>query len=314
MSAPEFSVVVPAYEAEATIGDTVRSVLAQTHPDFELIVVDDGSRRPVAEVVESVAGGDPRVRVIRQGNQGPAAARNAGIESARGRLVGLLDSDDMYMPGYLRAVHAAFTASPEAGLAFTDCWMLEAASHRVYRDTGLSVYGIETTAMDGEELLAALLAHNFITASTVTVRADALAAAGGYDTSLHGSEDYDLWLRIAASGHGAVRPPGCLVLLRDRPGSQSKKRLMMATNHLEVLRLSRQRFELPAPTRQALDRQIAAQTVAVRGFGGASDLPALRFRARYRLARLKTRLLGPLLLRRRAPPEVSAAFPDLGLR
>ncbi len=313
MSVPGFSVVVPAYDAEATIADTVGSVLAQTHTDFELIVVDDGSKRPVAEVVESVAGGDPRVRVMRQTNQGPAAARNAGIRSARGRLIALLDSDDMYMPGYLRAVHGAFQASPAAGLAFTDCWMLEAASHRIYRDTGLSTYGIEATAMGAEELLGALLAHNFITASTVTVRADALAAAGGYDTSLHGSEDYDLWLRIAAAGHGAVRPPGCLVLLRDRPGSQSKRRLMMARNHLVVLRLSRRRFELPAATREALDRQIAAQEVAVRGFGGDRDLPALRFRARYRLARLKTRLLSPFLLRRRAPAEVAAAFPDLGL-
>jgi Glycosyl transferase family 2 len=313
VSGPEFSIVVPAYEAEATIADTVRSVLAQTHTDFELIVVDDGSERPVAELVESIAGGDRRVRVMRQSNQGPAAARNAGIGSARGRLIGLLDSDDMYMPGYLRAVHRAFEASPEAGLAFTDCWMLEAASHRIYRDTGLSTYGIEVTAMDGDELLAALLAHNFITASTVTVRADVLADAGGYDTSLQGSEDYDLWLRIAAKGRGAVRPAGCLVLLRDRPGSQSKKRLMMARNHLEVLRLSRQRFELPAAVREALDRQISAQNVAVRGFAGARDMPALRFRALYRLARLKTRLLGPFLLRRRAPQEVAAAFPDLGL-
>jgi glycosyltransferase involved in cell wall biosynthesis len=314
VSEPVFSVVVPAYDAEETIEATVRSVIAQTFADFELIVVDDGSARPVGDLVESAAGGDRRVRVIRQPNQGPAAARNAGIESARGRIVSLLDSDDMYMPGYLRGVHDAFEAAPAAGLAFTDCWMLEAASHRIYRQTGLSTYGVEATSLSAEELLLALLGHNFITASTVSVRSEALAAVGGYDASIQGSEDYDLWLRIAASGRGGVRPPGRLVLLRDRPGSLSKKRLLMANAHLDVLRRSRTRFDLPAPSREALDRQIAAQELAVRGFGGGGGARALGFRLRYRLARLKTRLLAPFLLRRRAPREVTSAFPELRLR
>ena len=234
MSRPAFSVVVPAYDAARPFPRRSAPSSPRPAPKFELIVVDDGSTEPLVPLVSSVAAEDPG-RLIRQENAGPAAARNTGIRSATADLVSLLDSDELYMPGYLGSVRAALQRSPEAGIAFTDCRILNGASKRIYRETGLSTYGFEAAELDGEQLLHGLLELNFITASTVTVRKRALEEVGGYATELQGSEDYDLWLRIAAAGFGAVRPPGRLVVLRDRPGSQSKDRLLMARGLRDVL-------------------------------------------------------------------------------
>ena len=311
MSRPAFSVVIPAYDAAATLPSTIRSVIAQSCTEFELIVVDDGSAEPLAPLVSSVCGGDPRVRVIRQENAGPAAARNTGIRGATADLVSVLDSDDLYMPGYLSSVRAALERSGEAGIAFTDCWILNGASKRIYRETGLSTYGFEAAELDGEQLLHALLELNFITASTVTVRKRALEEVGGYATELQGSEDYDLWLRIAAAGFGAVRPPGRLVVLRDRPGSQSKDRLLMARGLRDVLSRAAAGPALPDEVREMVEARVHGQEVAIRAFAGEHDRAALGFRIRHRLALLKTRLATPLEWRRRPPREVLAAFGDL---
>ncbi len=311
MSEPAFSVVVPAYNAAGTLPSTIRSVLGQTRPDFELIVVDDGSTDPVAGLVSSVAGDDPRVRVIRQENRGPAAARNTGIRSAGAGLVSVLDSDDLYMPDYLESVHTALAASPDAGIAFTDCWILNGASKRIYRQTCLSSYQFTSTELSSEALLPALLELNFITASTVTVRREAVIAVGGYASALRGSEDYDLWLRIAAAGYGAVRPPGCHAVLRDRPGSQSKDRLLMARGLHDVLLRAASEFELSGDAREVVEARIRGQELAIRGFAGENDRAALGFRLRHRLALAKTRLATPFEWRRRPPQEVVSALGDV---
>jgi glycosyltransferase involved in cell wall biosynthesis len=306
-----FSVVVPAYNAARTLPATIRSVLAQTFTEFELIVVDDGSTEPVEPLVASVCGGDPRVRVIRQQNAGPAAARDTGIHNARADLVSVLDSDDLYMPEYVSSVRTALQRSPEAGIAFTDCWILNDESKRIHRETGLSTYGVDATELSGEEFLPALLELNFITASTVTVRKQALEEAGGFATELQASEDYELWLRIAAAGFGAVRPPGRLVVLRNRPGSMSKNRLLMARSLRDVLSRASTDPNLPDAVREMVEARVRRQEVAIRAFAGEHDRAALGFRLRHRLALLKTRLATPLEWRRRPPQEVLAAFRDL---
>ena len=98
MNTPRLSVVTPAFNAEATIDTCVASVRAQTNPDLELIVVDDGSSDGTVDAVERQAARDPRVRLLRQENAGPSRARNAGIAAARAPLVGFLDSDDAWLP------------------------------------------------------------------------------------------------------------------------------------------------------------------------------------------------------------------------
>src|SRR5688500_7031207 len=95
------SVVMPAYNAEATIASAMASVRAQTYAGWELIVVDDGSTDRTAEIAAGAAATDKRIRVIRQRNQGVAAARNAAIEAATGRYLAFLDADDLWLPSKL---------------------------------------------------------------------------------------------------------------------------------------------------------------------------------------------------------------------
>ena len=311
MRDPAFSVVVPAYDAEETIARTIRSVLTQTDPDLELIVVDDGSTDSTPEVVERAAGGDPRLRLFRQANQGTAAARNTGIGLARGSFISLLDNDDLWLPGFIAAVRAGFGSAPEAGLAYTDVWILDDNAKRILRERGLDGYGYPPSRMDSERLLLELLRINFITAATATMRREVVEEVGVFDPLIQGSDDYDLWLRIAAAGYGAIRPPGCLAVLRDRPGSQSKNRLMMARGLCEVLLRSARELDLTPAARTVIEQRIRDQELAVRGFAGRRDPAAVGFRLRHRLALAKTRLTTPLKWRRHPPQEVIDALGNL---
>jgi glycosyltransferase involved in cell wall biosynthesis len=99
---PLFSVIIPVYNRANVVGEAIRSVLAQTEQDFEIIVVDDGSRDDPRRYVEKF--GDPRIRFHAQENRGGGAARNAGIDLAQGRYVAFLDSDDHYLPTHLETM------------------------------------------------------------------------------------------------------------------------------------------------------------------------------------------------------------------
>src|SRR4051794_18662887 len=100
-STPDVSVVIPAYNAEVTIGQTISSVLAQTFGNYELIVVNDGSSDRTAEIVQELSAKDPRITLVTQKNRGVAAARNYGISLARAELIATLDADDIWHGTYL---------------------------------------------------------------------------------------------------------------------------------------------------------------------------------------------------------------------
>src|SRR5262249_13181427 len=106
---PQFSVVIPVYNRADTLSRVLRSVLAQTFQDFEIVVVDDGSKDDPKSVCDSFH--DPRIRYLRQENRGGGAARNAGIDAARGRFVAFLDSDDEFLPQHLERMHRLLSAS-----------------------------------------------------------------------------------------------------------------------------------------------------------------------------------------------------------
>src|SRR5690242_71279 len=113
---PEVTVVIPSYNGARYLGEAIESVLAQTHPSVETIVVDDGSVDGTTALVSSY--GD-RVRGIRQENRGLAAARNSGIRAAAGTYVAFLDHDDRYLPEKTARQVAVFEARPDVGLVHT---------------------------------------------------------------------------------------------------------------------------------------------------------------------------------------------------
>src|SRR5262245_28337071 len=123
-TAPLVSVVIPAYNAEAYIATSLRSVTAQTYRNLEIIVVDDGSRDATATIVRSLAADDPRIKLQQQQNAGVAAARNRGIEASSGDLVAPLDADDLWQPSKIeRQVAVMQRGSPKVGLVYA--WFVQ---------------------------------------------------------------------------------------------------------------------------------------------------------------------------------------------
>ena len=217
-SAPAFSVVMAAYNSALTIGEAIVSVRCQTRSDWELIVVDDGSRDETAAVAEGFA--DRRVRVVRtSGNRGPAAARNRGISLAQAPLVCTLDSDDLWLPHYLETMANTLDSNPAAAVACTDAWVLDQTTGRVRKKSAMAFLDPpEPLPGDSETLLAELMRRNFIY-NSVAARRESLRAVGGYDERLWIGEDWELWLRLVAAGFRFVRVPQLLAVYRQRADS-----------------------------------------------------------------------------------------------
>jgi GT2 family glycosyltransferase len=229
---PQFSVVVPAYNTEATVAAAVRSVIGQTQPDLEVIVIDDGSTDATAASVESIA--DPRLRVLRQPNRGLASARNAGMAAARGRYITLLDSDDLYLPRYLELTQAALESSPDVGIAYTDAYVFDASSGKVRRRSAMARSAPPVPPPpDRDGFLIELLRRNFVYVAAAIPR-HVIDAVGGFDESRTSAEDYELWLRILIAGYRAVRIEGQQALYRKHPGQMSRDLVTMTSNLLAV--------------------------------------------------------------------------------
>jgi len=304
-----FTVVMPAYNAERSIGPAIRSVLAQTRGDFELVVVDDGSTDGTADVAGSFA--DPRVRLVRQENLGLAAARNVGAARGDGQFVALLDSDDLWLPTFLEQMGSALAGDPTAGFAYTDAWVLDDRTRRIARATAMRYQDPpESPPADPEELLRALLRRNFVF-TAATVRRSVFEGVGGYDGTLRASEDYELWLRIAANGYRAVRAEGILAVYRKRAASLSTDVRLMLTSEREVFRLVAEEYEVEQPVRDLAAARKRVRDVQIASLNGERTALGLAYEARKLVVGAKNRVLAPLAWRRVAPPEVAAAFPDL---
>lgn len=181
---------MPARDAEATIGDAVTSVLAQTREDLELIVADDGSRLPVLEVLADVS--DPRLRiVVRTRSGGIAAARNSALRRARSRLVSQLDADDMWEPEYLETIVPAFD-DPAVALAYSNATILG-------HPTGHEDY-IGDPSVHPMDRFPELARANPVPCPTATLRTAAVRGVGGYAGWLRSAEDWHLYMKLAAAG------------------------------------------------------------------------------------------------------------------
>ena len=311
LSAPTFSAVIAAYNAASTVQSAIRSVVAQTRTDWELIVVDDGSTDATMDRCLELAG-DDRVRCLQQENQGPAAARNLGIASARGSYISFLDSDDLWMPRYLEAMGGALDAEPSAGLAFTDAYSLDDVSRKIYKATAMS--GADPPIhppRDHEVLLRRLVRKNFILTSA-TVRATALQKVGSFDPTLHTNEDYELWLRIVRDGFGVVRPPGLLAIHRARHDSLSTDLWSMTVTLIDVLSRVLADERLSDEVHAIARRQIRQLERTRAAMSDGHPVLSSAYRLRQIAGTLRRRVRGPRPTYESPPAEVANAFPDLG--
>ncbi len=222
MSAPRFSVIIAAYNAERTVAAAVRAALAQTVGDLEVIVVDDGSQDRTAAVVQQL--GDPRVQLLSQVNKGPAVARNLAIGESHGTYLSFLDSDDLWLPRYLELAGAALDRTERAGFAYTDAYVFDPVSGRVRRETAMQPFKppIPPPA-DSEGFLLELLRRNFVYGSA-TVPRHVLDEVGGWNTSRVQAEDYELWLRILAAGYAGRMDPRSTCALPATSRSAARRR------------------------------------------------------------------------------------------
>jgi glycosyltransferase involved in cell wall biosynthesis len=305
--AATFTIVMPAYNAASTIAPAIRSVFAQTRGDFQLVVVNDGSTDETAERIRPFET-DSRLEVVHQPNCGLAAARNTAIAAARGRFVSMLDSDDLWLPGYLEAMDEALASRRDAGFAYTDAWVLEDETRRVQRASAMAYQDPpDPPPAEPAAFLTELLRRNFVFTSA-TVRRDVLKEVGGYRESLEAAEDYELWLRIAAHGRSGVRVPGRLAVYRRRAGSLSTDEVRMLTALRDVGHVVAEEYDVPEPIR-ALARSRMREFEAALGVSGSGL--SFRYRTRRLLVRAKRALLSPWLWHDTPPSELAAAFPDL---
>lgn len=204
---PLVSVIIPTYNQPEFLVEAVDSVLAQTYPHVEVIVVDDGSRDHTAQVVADRYG--ERVRYIYQENAGTAAARNTGIEAATGELIALLDHDDRWLPQKLERQVPYFANHPEAGLVFTGGRSFDGRDGRTLSE-------FETAAtLDFHDLLE----WCYIVCATTMFPKRVVEEVGGFDAKLRGSDDWDMWIRISAR-YKVIGCPEALTELRIHGANQ----------------------------------------------------------------------------------------------
>ena len=240
------ALIMPAYNVGRFIGEAIESVLGQTHRDWTLLVVDDGSTDNTALVATGF--GDRRIRLVRQVNRGVSAARNRGLAEFDGEAVMFLDGDDWLAADALARLVATLTTTPQAVAAYGGfCFVSEDGARRLESKTGPFPEG---------DLLERLLVQNlFANGGHVLVRAQAVRRLVGFRSDIRYGEDWEFWCRLAALGPIAtVKDSEPLLFVRRRGGSA-------------ILRMANQ----PAAFRPCMDAIFEEPTLRSRLEGGRLD-------------------------------------------
>lgn len=223
------SVIMPAFNAEAYLREAVASVLAQTYPNVELVLVEDGSSDGTMETCAALASAHPeRIRLLHQANQGPYRARNVGISVARGEYIAFLDADDWWMPDCLSRLHEALRDSP-AVLAYCG-----------WQNVGLK--GPRAQPYVPPDYESEDKAARFLRAAApwpihvALVRREVLDEVGGFDLDLPTCMDYDLWLRIAVGRPIRLVPEVLAFYRHHQSGQITSKQWRQARNSWLVKR------------------------------------------------------------------------------
>ncbi len=224
---PKASIIIPAYDAAAYVAEAIHSALAQTWPDKEIIVVDDGSSDATAALAESIAG----VTCLRQANGGVSHARNTGVRHSSGDLIAFLDADDVWHPGKLEAQVRLLERYPDCDLVYAN--FVEAPESLAPRDwpggDGLPPH-TRTTELESSFL------HPFFGTSTVVVRRSAFDRVGGFDETLPYAEDVDFFLKVLVERPATAAIDAAVVYKRDVQGSLSHDSASGYAKLLEVYR------------------------------------------------------------------------------
>ncbi len=246
MGRPAVSVIIPTFNRVGFLREALDSVHAQTVQDFELIVVDDGS---TDDLEAAIARHASRPRIVHQAHQGPAAARNRGLEEARADIVAFLDSDDLWHPMKLESFMAAIESRRDINIFY--------GPMRPVDEHQKPVPGRTKPCHDGW-ITQELFCSSFVHVPTVVCRRDVLLRADGFNPDLPVCEDYDLWLRLSVRERfGLVDEP---MALRRLHGDRLSKRCM-GRNLAVKARVLQQFFESKSANGK-LDPHVARSRLA----------------------------------------------------
>jgi glycosyltransferase involved in cell wall biosynthesis len=243
---PLVSVIIPVYNAAHCIGQTLRSVFAQTFTDYEVIVVNDGS--PDTEELEKAL--SPFlgcIRYIKQENLGLSAARNAGIRASQSPMIGFLDSGGLWEPDYLSIQVAEMMRDPTIDVMYSNA--------RIFGDS----YGSGQAFMDlcpseGEVTFERLVTERCTVMASALIRRAAILDAGMFDEHLRTNEDFDLWLRIVKRGGRIAYHRRILVHYRRRTEKLLSNSVRSCEGILKVLDKVQQTMSLTPSEEMALDQ------------------------------------------------------------
>lgn len=225
---PAISVVIPAYNAGRFICAAIDSVLAQTLPPLEIIVIDDGSTDDTRERLRAYVG---KIRYFHQTNQGVSKARNTGIKASKGEWIAFLDSDDIWHSQKIERQHAALQLCPQVRALGTD--------HTTFKesipDSTLNLVYSAAPCVKAISVKDLMWGHGFCNASNVIIHRECFHKVGLFDESLQGAEDFEMWIRLAAE-YNIGRLQEDLVFVRVHHSSMSFHAEKMRENQLNAIR------------------------------------------------------------------------------
>lgn len=243
---PLVSIIIPAYNAQKTILETIRSIQNQTIEDLEIIVINDGSTDNTVELLQDID--DPRLKVFSYENGGLPVARNRGIEQATGDYLSFIDADDLWTTDKLESQIVALQANPEAGVAYSWTSFIDEDSEFLYAWEPIYYQG---------NVYPDLLLRNFISSgSNILVQRQYIEAAGKFDPTLKSAEDWDYYIRLAALCPFALVPQYQILYRRSSQSMTSKVDVM----ETYIVKVTESAFAVAPPELQYLRNHSLAYT------------------------------------------------------
>lgn len=217
---PFFSVVIPLYNKENFIANTIENVLQQSFQDFEIVIVDDGSTDNSFAIAQSF--NDHRIRIYQQQNSGPSTARNKGIELSQSNYIALLDADDVWQRNHLEELHKSISTYPNGAL-FCNAYQLKLQQNFIHNAT-YNLQNLRDIQIVKDYFHASII-HPLAMSSGVAFNKDDFWDLGGFDTNISSREDIDLWIKFGLNKIIVFNPAYTACYDKTVPASLSKKHI-----------------------------------------------------------------------------------------
>jgi glycosyltransferase involved in cell wall biosynthesis len=250
------SVVMPVYNCQKFLREALSSVLAQTHRDFELVAIDDGSTDGSSAILEEFAEADRRLRVFTQPNGGGARARNRALQEARADWIINLDHDDVMLPKRIERQLAFLGAHPDVRVFSCRAYYID-AEDRIFGETKCE----PITTPEAFERYLATNQPIGINHSAAAMHRPTILEVGGYRPEFEGAEDLDLWNRVAERGHLVLQQDEVLMKYRIHGASvmASRTRQSWLKGEWAIACMEARRAGRPEPSRKDYQADLRAQ-------------------------------------------------------